>query len=139
VVSGNDVLLSGYDFSLEGGWQVDVTGKNATIENSYFRSQATAQTPIYFEPSAVGGTVEYNTIDGNSTNDLTGGAMPLVYFLGAGNFTLEYNYMHDSWGHPLDIGGTSTTINATVQYNLFKNTGISPLQHGDFIFTETNT
>src|SRR5215471_9473988 len=36
-VTGNNVTLSGYDFSLNGGWGVYITGTGATIQDSYFR------------------------------------------------------------------------------------------------------
>src|SRR6185437_11221022 len=47
IVAGSNVTLDGYDFSLNGGWQVDVRGSNATIENSIFKVGSNGLTPIY--------------------------------------------------------------------------------------------
>ncbi len=32
-ISGNNVLLDGFDFSLGGGWELDVNGNNCTVQN----------------------------------------------------------------------------------------------------------
>jgi large repetitive protein len=141
-VTGNNVVLNGYDFSLEGGWEVYVTGNNATIENSYFLTQSTAQTPIYFAASAVGGTVEYNTIDGNNgaNGSLTLGWPPLEIIGGGGTFTVEYNYIKNVFSDGINIGGNSVTETFNIEYNVLQNMGDNPSQnsHPDFIQTQTN-
>ena len=58
-VSGNNVTLSGYDFSLDGGWAVSVnSGNNITIQDSKFVVGSTDQTPIYVSSSASNVTIK---------------------------------------------------------------------------------
>ena len=47
-VSGSNVTLDGYDFSLNGGWQVNIVNhaNNVTIQNNYFKVGTNNQIPI---------------------------------------------------------------------------------------------
>src|SRR4051812_28221359 len=55
-VSGSNVTLSGYDFGLNGGWQVNVinNANNVTIQNSHFQVGANDLMPIQ---AYYGGTI----------------------------------------------------------------------------------
>ncbi len=64
-VTGNNVTLSGYDFSLNGGWQVDASGDRDTIENSNFMVGANELVPIVAGASSTNLSVLHNTIDGS--------------------------------------------------------------------------
>src|ERR1700676_2131275 len=83
-VTGNNVVISGYDFSLHGGWQIDVTGNNCTIENCKFKAQSTAQTPILFDTTAIGGTLQYCEIDGNNGTQTLASSSGMVVIIGNG-------------------------------------------------------
>ena len=63
---GDDITLSGYDFSLDGGWGVVVEGANATIANSKFVVGANRYAPILAMASAGSVTVANSTIDGQN-------------------------------------------------------------------------
>lgn len=63
-VTGNNVTLSGYDFSREGGWGVYVEGANDTIANSNFKVGANNLVPIAGSSSAFNLSVLDDTIDG---------------------------------------------------------------------------
>lgn len=139
-VTGDNQTFNCYDFSLHGGWQIDVQGNGCTITNNNFVQQSTAQQPILFEGTAQGGTVKYNTINGNSTNDITGNAVAQIFIVGnIGTFTVEYNYIYNTWSRPIDYGGQASglTQTDTIKYNLIVNTGISTVQHGDFVFSNS--
>ena len=143
LVSGSNVVLDGYDFSKEGGWQIDITGNNTTIQNSYFLQQTTAQTPVYFETSAVGGNVLNNTFDGNNgTLDKPGFGLPPIEILGGGGtFNVKYNYILNSYSDAINIGGNSVAETFNIEYNLIQNVGMGTTgsAHPDFIQTQNST
>lgn len=132
-VSGSNVTLSGYDFSLNGGWQVSVNGgTNVAIENSKFVVGSNGNTPIYVSPNASNVTIQNNLIDGAGTS-----AQILIAADGAGTTTIQYNMIQNAWGQNLvmssDVGGE----NWIVQYNVIKNAGLgyNAGAHGDWIQT----
>ena len=64
IVAGDNVVLSNYDFSTSGGWDVYVEGTNDTIENSYFKVGSNNQVPIVTSSGASALSILHNTIDG---------------------------------------------------------------------------
>jgi len=104
-VSGSNVTLSGYDFSLDGGWGVSVNGgSNITIENSKFVVGSNGNTPIYVSQNASNVTVQNNLIDGAGSS-----SQMLIAADGAGTTTIQYNMIQNAWGQNLvmssDVGG----------------------------------
>jgi hypothetical protein len=139
-VSGNNITLSGYDFSLDGGWQVSInSGNNITIEDSNFVVGSNGQTPIYVSSNASNVTIIDNTINGSgSTLGASGAtAQMLIAGDGTGTTTIEYNLIENAWGEDIvlssDVGGE----NWVVQCNLIKNAGegFNSGAHGDWIQT----
>jgi hypothetical protein len=132
VVDGDGVVVDGYDFSLHGGWQVDVKGSNATIKNSAFLSQSSSSLPIYFEASAAGGSVSNCNIDGNNgTRDADGG--PLLRIMGAvGTFFIKYNSFKAAYADMIDLGNSTAGVTQSfdIRYNLFHNAGMGTDQQG---------
>ena len=61
VVKGNNVVLSGYNFS---GTDVMVWGNNCTIENSTFNDQGSGYNAVVQESGASGMTVQNCTFNG---------------------------------------------------------------------------
>jgi len=132
-VSGSNVTLSGYDFSLDGGWGVSVNGgSNITIENSKFVVGSNGNTPIYVSQNASNVTVQNNLIDGAGSS-----SQMLIAADGAGTTTIQYNMIQNAWGQNLvmssDVGGETWIV----QYNVIKDAGLGYEQgaHGDWIQT----
>ena len=88
-VFGNNVTLNGYDFSLNGGWQVYISGaSNTVIENCNFSVGSNNLVPIQSSSSASNLTVQDCTFNGGGAS-ATESAQ--IYFLGSGTFVSEYN------------------------------------------------
>ena len=123
-ITGNDVTLSGYDFSSAGGWGVVVAPgvTNTIIKDSNFLVGANENVPI----DAIGGignlTVEDDTFNGGGGTN--GAAWSMVGYSGTGVFTAQYDSFSNTPEDAIDFGsGTMTTI---VEYNTFQNLGTSP-------------
>ncbi|MFK4539646.1 hypothetical protein ABIA00_007829 [Bradyrhizobium ottawaense] len=127
-VSGSNVTLDGYDFSLNGGWQVNVVNKanNVTVQNSYFKVGANNQIPIQADS---GGSINVlnNTFDGGASN---GSNVNSMIYTGAGA-TIEYNRFTHFPNDGIDITHDG---NYTIQYNLFDNMSVGDY-HTDAIQT----
>ena len=73
-ITGDNVVLSGFNFSLEGGWQIIATNaNNPTIEDNYFKIGTNNYQPIslYGGPNGYtgsGATIVNNIIDGAGAN-----------------------------------------------------------------------
>src|SRR3984957_14763461 len=64
-VTANNVLLDGWDFSLEGGWQVIVNADGCTLQNNNFVVGTNLLTPITDLGNPVSNTtIQKNIIDG---------------------------------------------------------------------------
>src|SRR5216684_3513115 len=126
-VTGNNVTLNGYDFSLEGGWDVYVEGANDVIENSNFKVGANNLVPIGSSTAASNLTVMYNTIDGGGLGVAgnPGAIYTLISFRGSGGMTAEYNWLKNAPQHIIEF------LNGTLidRYNLIQNVGYSVGAH----------
>ncbi|WP_439360873.1 right-handed parallel beta-helix repeat-containing protein [Bradyrhizobium sp. DASA03007] len=132
-ITGSNVTLSGYDFSLDGGWGVSVNGgSNVTIENSKFVVGRNGKTPIYVSQNASNVTIRNNLIDGAGSS-----AQILVGVNGTGTTIIQYNMIQNAWGQNVvmssDVGGETWIV----QYNVIKDAGLGFSQgaHGDWIQT----
>jgi hypothetical protein len=132
-VIGNNVTLSGYDFSLGGGWGVSVNGGiGVTIQNSRFVVGRNGHTLIYISPNASNVTVQNNWMDGGGTS-----TQILVGANGAGTTTIQYNLIQNAWGQNLVMSSYVGGENWIVQYNVIANAGLgfNSGAHGDWIQT----
>src|SRR6266851_2930855 len=120
-VTGNNVTLNGYEFSLEGGWEVYVEGANDVIENSNFKVGANNLVPIGSSTAASNLTVMYNTIDGGGAGVAgnPGAIYTLISFGGSGGMTAEYNWLKNAPQHIIEF------LNGTLidRYNLIQDAG----------------
>ncbi|MBN8968241.1 MAG: hypothetical protein J0G95_07240 [Rhizobiales bacterium] len=127
-VTGNNVTLDGYDFSLNGGWQVSVQAANTTITNSNFLIGSNNLAPIISTAAASNMTVSYCTIDGAGKDPGWGG---LISYRGNG-FTVEDSWLKNAGGdmiQQIDGGANSTVV---IQNNLIQNGGMASGAHGDY-------
>ena len=126
-VTGNNVTLDGYDFSLNGGWQVTTQAANTKIANSNFVVGSNDLLPIVGTLTASNLDIVNCTIDGAGHAPGPWGC--LVAWRGSG-LTVEYSWLKNSGGDMIDtIGGGGAF---TVEHNLIQNAGMIPGAHGDY-------
>ena len=135
-ITGNNVTFNGYDFSLNGGWEVYVaSGSNATIENCNFAVGANHQQPIYVDTPASNVTIKNNIINGAGLKNAYIG-YGLIDASGTGTTTIEYNLIENAYSEDIVYDSQSGTNNSLVlQHNLITNAGmgVSAGAHGDWI------
>ena len=126
-VTGNNITLDGYDFSLDGGWQVNVQAANTKIANSNFVVGSNDLLPIVGTPTASDLDVVNCTIDG--AGHAPGPWGTLIAYRGM-SFTVEYSWLKNSGGDMIQtIGGAGTV---TIENNLIQDAGMIPGAHGDY-------
>jgi hypothetical protein len=128
-VTGSNTTLSGFDFSLHGGWGVYVqSGVSGTvIENSNFKVGANNVVPISAESGAGSITIQGSTIDGGGVGVAgnPGAIYALIGFNGAGQLIVKYNWLKNAPQHIIEFKD-GTLID---QYNLIQNVGYSDGAH----------
>jgi hypothetical protein len=139
-ISGNNVVLSGWNFSLEGGWGVQVVGNNDTIENNYFKIGANAVDPINSGGSDINTvTILNNVIDGSGIKPSLN--VGLIWLLDQGTSTIEYNLIENAYTTAIQesitgSNGSASQVGQIIQYNVIANTGLGYTvdgSHGDFV------
>ncbi|MEJ0049042.1 MAG: hypothetical protein WDN04_25235 [Rhodospirillales bacterium] len=125
-VTGAGVVLNGYDFSLEGGWNVYVEGANDIIENCNFKVGINNQVPIQGSTSATNLSVLRSTIDGGGLGVVgnPGAVWSLISYIGNG-LTARHNWLKFAPQHIIEFSG-GTLIE---KYNLINNMGYAPGAH----------
>ena len=122
-VTGSNVTLNGYDFSLAGGWGVYIESgaTNTVIENSNFLVGANQKVPIAAATGAGDLSVQDNTINGGGGQNSA--IYALISYSGSGTFTAKYNSFLNAPENAINFNsGTMTTV---VEYNLFDTIGIT--------------
>ena len=128
-ITGSNTTLDGYDFSLNGGWEVYIQGaSHVTIKNSNFVVGSNNLIPIISDANSSDLTVAYNTIDGK------GGAVDtLISYRGtnsAGNgLTAEYNWIKNAPANSIQVVSGTTTV----EYNLYQSGHYASGAHADFV------
>ncbi len=139
-ILGNNVTLNGLDFSLHGGWTVNIqpgTTGTTTIENCNFSLNANQPIAINASSTDVGNLTVLNcSFNGNQMNIPSVQPPPAGTGLGAaisydgnGSFVAKYNYIHDMPADGIDLG--DGTVTPTIEYNVFKGLGYTPGSHPD--------
>ena len=135
-ITGDNVTLDGYDFSLNGGWKVDVaSGNNITIKNCNFEVGTNLKQPIYVDTPASNVTIKNNIINGAGLKNAYIG-YGLIDASGTGTTTIEYNLIENAYSEDIVYDSQSGTNNSLVlQHNLITNAGmgVSAGAHGDWI------
>ena len=122
-VTGNNVDLGGFNFSLHGGIELVIQSNNVTVQDSLFE--------VGVNQGSLGRVVNVTTNAGNVTfldNEFNGNNVPVTAQAGQmlmvqnhGTFTFDYNYVHDTGGDAIDF--SSGPQSDVVEYNLFENMG----------------
>jgi hypothetical protein len=130
-VTGNNVTLDGYDFSLHGGYQVAVSGANVTISDSNFvLGTNTGGYLIWGDSTATNLTIKYCTMDASTIGNETS----LIGWGGSGTITLEYNWFENFPQHVLEnFQPSGTTFSVVYKYNLIEQGAIESGAHLNFL------
>lgn len=124
VITGNNVTLDGYDFSLNGGWTVQINGAaNTRIVNSLFVETASqGQPPIVTDAAATNLYVGYTTIDGGGT--LASPSRGALIMMNGRGLIAEYCWLKNAPSNVFVFGdGSSGGGSATIRYNLIEDAG----------------
>jgi hypothetical protein len=131
-ITGNNVTLSGYDFSLHGGYQVSTYGANTTITNSNF-AVGTLQGSylIYGFESASNLTITHNTFDGSAILNQTS----FIGYRGSGAVTLEYNHFENFAQHIIEFAqqNGSPSFSVVYKYNLIEQGALGAGSHLNYL------
>lgn len=133
VTGSSPAPIVGIDFSLNGGWKVQLSGcDGAVLKNCNFAIGANGLAMISGDVAGTNNTTITNcVIDGGGLNDDTNNAN--VYLQGnvTGTYNLIKNAAQDSW----DCTGSGATLQTvTLKYNVFYNSGVNALDtHNDWI------
>jgi hypothetical protein len=114
-ITGANVVLDGYDFSLSGGWRVQITGANATIKNSKFIVGSNGNIPLYMRDGGSSPTIDTCTIDGGA-NSAVGG----LVIQNVAGLTVKNCWLKNCWSDCIQIGGGG---NLVVTGNVFQENG----------------
>lgn len=126
-INANNVTLSGYDFSLFGGYAISIEGAaNTTIKNSNFLVGAPQYAPPLTADAASANTIiEYCVIDGGGLSGAgyNPARIPVLISMdgstGGGGITLKYNWLKNA---PQDIVDVSQGP-LIYQYNFVEDLG----------------
>ncbi len=138
ICNGNNQTISGWDFSLHGGYQLQINGSGDTVANNNFAlgaNHASVGALIGVGGSAKNTTIVDNTLNGNGLINQSIG-LGLIDSDGTGTTTIEYNQISNAYSENIVIGNNSTSgENLVIQYNLIENGGLgfNGGAHGDWI------
>ena len=135
-ITGDDVVVDGWDFSLNGGWFVTVDGgSNGVIKNCNFKVTTPSQSgPLYVSNLATNYSIMNNEIDGNGTLNQAIG-IGLFTSNGQGTTTVKYNWIKSAYGIGISFSSVIGNEILDIRYNLIEDAGIgfSCGAHGDWI------
>ena len=131
-ITGNNVTLNGYDFTLDGGWTLVIEGQNDTISNfkiGVVSGSASPPIQMPFGSGANNTTIEHGTIDGGgaASSNLAGGCGIVD---NSGLLTLQYCWIKNFTEGGVALG---TTTSSLIQYNLFDSAKFDDNFHSQFI------
>ena len=137
-LNGNNLTIEGWDFSLHGGYGVEVAGDNNTISNNNFALGANHDSNwalVGIDQGASNTTVINNVLDGNGLRNSQIG-LGLINTNGSGTTTIEYNWIKDAYSENIVMGSYDTSgFNLVLKYNVIENMGLGTPQgaHGDWM------
>jgi hypothetical protein len=122
-VTGNNVTLDGWDFTLNGGWHVDNTGANTQIKNCNF--SIGNDSAIWSQSGSSNLYLGYCVFDGQGTSDA-------LITMSGDDATVEYCWFKNTAGDTFQLqspgGGT-----LVMRYNVIEEAGQGVGSHGDFL------
>jgi hypothetical protein len=140
-LKGDNIKLDGYDFSLGGGWMINLgtygTGVKDTIINCNFLLQPSQTSGCLIGGGGADLTVEYCTFDqtGPGANIPGGSAWSIISLSCSGTITFKYNWFKNFQQHVVEEGFSNGTSKANIvmKYNLIENGGLCPGAHLNYL------
>lgn len=133
-VTGNNVTIDGYDFSLHSGYVVEIQSgaTNTTITNCNFANGTNNDVYLIFGKAGASGiTVKYNTIQGGTSS---GNNSSLIHFDSSGTHVVQYNWINNFRAHAIEFGqASSVTFTGDVRWNMMEIGGIVASAHLNYI------
>lgn len=140
VCSTASQTIQAWDFSLEGGWTLEVAAANVTVKNNNCSVGANARPCLFLDGSITSGTttVINNVMNGNGIAQNPAGGLQQGGGPGGtpcGTVIIEYNLIENYYEQGLNLGvcASNLTTNITVNFNVFYRGGYGSVvgQHGD--------
>ncbi len=135
IVTGSNVVLNGFDFSVSGGIQIFGSSSalsNTTIENSYFAFSTNSNTAGMIQFYNGNLTLLNDTFNGTGSKVAAG-----VFYNGSGILTAQYDSFDQMWADAIDMN--SSTVTPIIEYNYFGVIGNDPTSHPDPVQWVKNT
>jgi hypothetical protein len=122
---GDDITISGYDFSLHNGIQLIISGVNNIVSKNNFKMGQKCKDPIvnYFTDAPGSFTFTYNSVEGGgrACRELLFGTMLNGTYGDGSSSIVEYNLFSNTPSDVMDAGGPKGSGQASyvLKYNLY--------------------
>jgi hypothetical protein len=130
-ITGDHVVLDGFDFRLAGGRGVLTRGNDTRITRCSFKVGANDRIPITASREASGLTIRQTTIDGGGVGVVRGAdAIFALVDAEGSDLTIEENWMRLAPVDAIDVNGGGTLV---VRNNFFNHLGYAASAHADSV------
>ena len=143
ICTGNNATISGWDFSLHGGYSLKIKGNNDTIKNNKFAlgaNHASVTCLIGVDSTASNVTILNNVLNGNGLINAYIGR-GLIDAGGGGTTTIQYNSIANAFSENIVLASFDPSgVNLVLQYNVIENMGLGRADgaHGDWMQVANN-
>jgi hypothetical protein len=130
--SGSNIVVKGFDFSLNGGMKLYITGSNNVVSGNKFALAPNCSDPLVYFSIDAGATltISQNSFDGGgaaciNNSKFTFGAMIFSNrYKDSSTLVLEYNYVYNTPQHVIENYGAPTkAARLVMRYNVFNEVG----------------
>ena len=130
-ITGDNVVLDGFDFSLEGGWGLYVEGAYDVIIRCNFKVGENNVVPISAGTSASNLSVLRSTIDGGGLGQVGNpGAIWAIISYDGNGLRVEHSWLQNTPADAIDYNGSGAL---SVRRNLFNDLGFATGAHPDSV------
>ena len=140
-VNGNNQTISGWDFSLHGGYSLKIEGNNDTVKNNKFALGANnAAVTDLIGINGNNATIIDNDLNGNGLINAYIGR-GLIDAGGGGTTTIQYNSIANAFSENIVLASFDPSgVNLVLQYNVIENMGLGRADgaHGDWMQVANN-
>lgn len=126
-LAGNGTVLDGFDFSLDGGFLLAVSGTNCIVQNCNFDASGANANTQNEGGSMISSAADNSNLTVQFCELNGGGATGLAAEMLSNVNNIRYCFIHDS---PNDF--VQFAIPAVWRFNLFMDAGTAPGSHADF-------
>lgn len=137
-LTGNNVTLNGFDFTVGTGWNVNITGSNCIVQNCNFATSSLQNGSLATYNGTIQGTLTQCEFLGSTTIGTVGAGA--IGANGTGTFNITYCWVKNSYaiGFVASSDSTVTPLNLVWKYNALENAGCGRASsggnvHGDWV------